>query len=136
MPLPLPSRPIKAISTTTPTAFNSSQVDELEFKEERGRLSNESEVKEEEDNITQANEFLNKDLEELGQDRLDKEEINKSDIKKEVSEEFKTSKYFRQLIIDSKGNLSLPFKKVVNTLTYSSYAYSIYNNISLLYYST
>ena len=58
LPLPLPSRPIKAISTTTPTAFNSSQVDESEFKEERGRLSDESEVKEEEDNITQANEFL------------------------------------------------------------------------------
>ena len=95
MPLPLPSRPIKAISTTTPTAFNSSQVNKSEFKEEQGRLSNESEVKEEEDNITQANEFLDQDLKELGQDRLDKEEINKSDIEKEVSEEFKTSKYFR-----------------------------------------
>ena len=66
MPLPLPSRPIKAISTTTPTAFNSSQVDESEFKEERGRLSNELEVEEEENNITQANDFLYQDLKELG----------------------------------------------------------------------
>ena len=33
--LPLPLRPTKAITTSTPTAFNSSQVDESEFEEER-----------------------------------------------------------------------------------------------------
>ena len=52
--------------------------------------------KEEEDNnITRANEFLDQDLEELGPDRLDREDIDELDIKKEVTEEFKTSKYFR-----------------------------------------
>jgi hypothetical protein len=35
LPLPIPLRPTKAISTITPTAFNSSQVNESEFKEER-----------------------------------------------------------------------------------------------------
>jgi hypothetical protein len=33
--LPLSLRPTKAITITTPTAFNSSQVDESEFEEER-----------------------------------------------------------------------------------------------------
>ncbi|CZT10464.1 uncharacterized protein RCO7_10502 [Rhynchosporium graminicola] len=77
----------------------------------------ESKSKEEEDNITQANEYLDQDLIELGPDRLDREETDESDIKKEVSEEFKTSKYFRQLIIDLEGNLSLPSKEVNIMLT-------------------
>ena len=50
---------------------------------------------EEEDNITRTNEYLDQDLKELGPDRLDREDINESDIKKEVTKEFKTSKYFR-----------------------------------------
>ena len=56
--------------------------------------SKESE-EEEDNNITRANEFLDQDLEELGPDRLDREDINESNIKKEVTKEFKTSKYFR-----------------------------------------
>ena len=56
--------------------------------------SEESE-EEEDDNITRANEFLDQDLEELGPDRLDREDINELDIVKEVTEEFKTFKYFR-----------------------------------------
>ena len=56
--------------------------------------SKESE-EEEDNNITRANEFLDQDLEELGPDRLDREDIDELDIKKEVTEEFKTSKYFR-----------------------------------------
>jgi hypothetical protein len=55
--------------------------------------SKESE-KEKEDDITCTNKFLDQDLEELGPDRLDKEDINESDIKREVTKEFKTSKYF------------------------------------------
>jgi predicted transcriptional regulator len=59
----------------------------------------ESESKEEskskkEDNITRINEYLDQDLEELGLDRLNKEDINKSDTKIKVSEEFKNSKFF------------------------------------------
>jgi hypothetical protein len=50
--------------------------------------------KEEEDNITCTNEFLDQDLKELGLDRLDREDINELDIKREVTKEFKTSKYF------------------------------------------
>ncbi|KAL5331349.1 hypothetical protein ACEPPN_000879 [Leptodophora sp. 'Broadleaf-Isolate-01'] len=95
--LPLPLRPTKLIATTTPTAFNSSQVDESEFKEERRAQvisESESEEEEEEDDITCTNEFLDQDLKELGPDRLDREEIDESDIEKEVTEEFKTSKYF------------------------------------------
>jgi hypothetical protein len=60
--LPLPLRPTKAIVITTPTAFNSSQVNESEFKEEkRAQVISESESKEseKEDNINQANKFLN-----------------------------------------------------------------------------
>ena len=55
----------------------------------------ESEDNKEEDDITQANEFLDQDLEELGPDRLDREDIDELDIKKKVTKEFKTSKYFR-----------------------------------------
>jgi hypothetical protein len=55
--------------------------------------SEESE-KEEEDDITRTNKFLDQDFKELGLDRLDREDINESDIKREVTKEFKTSKYF------------------------------------------
>ncbi|KAL5331293.1 hypothetical protein ACEPPN_000823 [Leptodophora sp. 'Broadleaf-Isolate-01'] len=118
--LPLPLRPTKLIVTTTPTTFNSSQVDESEFKEEkRAQVISESESEEEEDDdITRTNEFLDQDLKELGRDRLDREEINESDIKKEVTEEFKISKYFRQLIIDLEGKVVLPSKEVFNVLTF------------------
>jgi hypothetical protein len=132
--LPLPLRPTKAIAITTPTAFNSSQVDESEFEEERRAQvisESESEESEEEDDINQANEFLDQDLEELGPDRLDREDIDESDIEKEVTEEFKTSKYFRQLIIDLEGNLSVPSEKEINTPTLCKYLLSIniiYNN--------
>ena len=61
-------------------------ISELESKESK---------EEEDNNITRANEFLDQDLKELGPDRLDREDINELDIKKEVTEEFKTSKYFR-----------------------------------------
>jgi hypothetical protein len=99
LPLPIPLRPTKAISTTTPTAFNSSQVNKSEFKEERrAQVISESESKEskkeKKDNITCINKFLDQDLKKLGLDKLDKEDINKSDIKREVTKEFKTSKYF------------------------------------------
>jgi hypothetical protein len=50
--------------------------------------------KKEEDDITCTNKFLDQDLKELGPDKLDREDINKSDIKKKVTKEFKTSKYF------------------------------------------
>ena len=130
--LPLPLRPTKAIAITTPTAFNSSQVDESEFEEERRAQvisESESEESKKENDINQANEFLDQDLKELGPDKLDKKDINKSDIKKEVTKEFKTSKYFRQLIIDSKSSLSIPFEKVIDTLTLSKYltSFNIYN---------
>ena len=62
-------------------------ISELESEEE-------SESKEE-DNITCANEYLDQDLnKELGPDRLDREDINESDTKNKVSEEFKNSKFF------------------------------------------
>jgi hypothetical protein len=123
LPLPIPLRPTKAISTTTPTAFNSSQVDESEFKEERrAQVISESESEEseeeEEDDITRTNEFLDQDLEELGPDRLDREDIDESDIEREVTKEFKTSKYFRQSIIDSGGKVVLPPEKVINLPTF------------------
>jgi hypothetical protein len=51
--------------------------------------------KEEEDNITCTNKFLDQDLKKLGPDRLNREDINESDIKREVIKEFKTFKYFR-----------------------------------------
>jgi hypothetical protein len=58
----------------------------------------ESESKEskekEEDNITCTNKFLDQDLKKLGLNRLNREDIDKSDIKKEVIKEFKTFKYF------------------------------------------
>jgi hypothetical protein len=61
--LPLPLRPTKLTSTSTPTTFNSSQINESEFKEERrAQVISESESKEskeeEDNNITRANEFL------------------------------------------------------------------------------
>jgi hypothetical protein len=56
--------------------------------------SKESE-EEKEDNITRTNKFLDQDLKELGLNRLDKEDINELDIKREVTKEFKTFKYFR-----------------------------------------
>jgi hypothetical protein len=95
--LPLPLRPTKAIAITTPTAFNSSQVNESEFKKEkRAQVISESESKEskKKDNINQANKFLDQDLKKLGLDRLNRENINELDIKKEVTKEFKTFKYF------------------------------------------
>ena len=48
----------------------------------------------EEDNITHANEFLDQDLKELGPDRLDREDINESDVEREVDKEVKISKSF------------------------------------------
>jgi hypothetical protein len=100
LPLLILLRPTKAISITTPTAFNSSQVDESEFKKERraqviSKLKSKESKKEKEDNITYTNKFLDQDLKELGPDRLNKKDINESDIKKKVIKEFKTSKYFR-----------------------------------------
>ena len=127
--LPLPLRPTK-ISFSTATAFNSSQVEESESEEEaRVRLIDESESEEEEeeeeedDDITRANEYLDQDLKELGPDRLDREDIDESDIEKEVSEEFKTSKFFRQSIIDLEGRFTfeLPSKEVKSIITYSTY---------------
>ena len=97
--LPLPLCLTKLTSTSTPTTFNSSQINELEFKEERraqviSELESEESKEEEDNNITCANEFLDQDLEELGPDRLDRENIDKLDIEKKVTKEFKISKYF------------------------------------------
>ncbi|CZT07044.1 uncharacterized protein RAG0_12650 [Rhynchosporium agropyri] len=108
LPLLLPQRPIRATTTSMPTTFNSSQVDELETEEEEEEVSarvisesdSEESESEEEDDITQANEYLDQDLKELGLDRLDKEDNDQSDIEKEVSEEFKYSSFFRQSIIE------------------------------------
>jgi hypothetical protein len=74
--------------------------------------------KKEEDDITHTNKFLNQDLKELGPDRLNKEDIDELDIKKKVTKEFKTFKYFCQLIIDSEGKVVLPPEKVINLLTF------------------
>lgn len=52
-------------------------------------------------------------------DRLDREDIDESDVEKEVSEEFKSSSFFRQSIIDSGGNLNIPSEEVINTLILS-----------------
>ncbi|PVH68883.1 hypothetical protein DL98DRAFT_599136 [Cadophora sp. DSE1049] len=93
--LPLPLRPTKPTTTSTPTAFNSSQVDESESEEIEASQS-ESEEEEEEDDITHANEYLDQDLEELGPDRLDREDIDESDAENKVPEEFKRSKFFSQ----------------------------------------
>jgi hypothetical protein len=47
LPLLIPLCPTKAISTTTPTAFNSSQVDKSEFKKKRrAQVISESESEE------------------------------------------------------------------------------------------
>jgi hypothetical protein len=128
--LPLPLRPTKPTITSTPTAFNSSQVDESESEEENtvAQVISESESKEEskskeEDNITRANEYLDQDLEELGPDRLDREDIDESDTEIKVSEEFKHSKFFNQLVIDLESGLSfkLPSKKVVVGSSLSTY---------------
>ena len=97
--LPLPLRPIKLI-TSTPTAFNSSQIDESESENDmQARVINESENEEEseseeEDDITCNNEYLDQDLNELGPDRLDREDIDESDAENELPEEFKRSKFF------------------------------------------
>ncbi|KAL5327905.1 hypothetical protein ACEPPN_005611 [Leptodophora sp. 'Broadleaf-Isolate-01'] len=94
----LPLRPTKPTYTSTPTAFNSSQVDEDEYEEEgRVRILSselESSESEEEDDIACNNEYLDQDLEELGPDRLDREDTDESDIEKDITDEFKTSKYF------------------------------------------
>jgi hypothetical protein len=89
-------------------------INELESEKE-------SESEEEEDDITYNNEYLDQDLEELGPDRLDKEDINESDAENELPEEFKRSKFFIQSVIDSEGNLSIPSEKVINTPTLSTY---------------
>jgi hypothetical protein len=75
--------------------------------------------KKKKNNITYTNKFLDQDLKELGPDRLDREDIDESDIKKKVTKEFKTSKYFRQLIIDLEGKVVLSLEKVINLLTFS-----------------
>jgi hypothetical protein len=74
--------------------------------------------KEEEDNITYTNKFLDQDLKELSLDKLDKKDINKLDIKREVIKEFKTFKYFRQSIINLGDKVVLPPEKVINLLTF------------------
>ncbi|KAH9203084.1 hypothetical protein DL95DRAFT_507736 [Leptodontidium sp. 2 PMI_412] len=115
----LPLRPTKLTTTSTPTAFNSSQIDESEGEDDmRTRLINESESEEEseseseeEDDITHANEYLDQDLEELGPDRLDREETDESDAENELPVEFKRSRFFNQSVIDSKGNWKMPFEK-------------------------
>ena len=85
-------------------------------------LENEEESEsEEEDNITCNNEYLDQDLEELGPDRLDREDINESDAENELPEEFKRSKYFIQSVINSEGKWSIPSEKVINTPTLSTY---------------
>jgi hypothetical protein len=48
----------------------------------------------EKDDITCINKYLDQDLKELGPDRLNKEDINESDAKIKISEEFKNSKFF------------------------------------------
>ena len=82
----------------------------------------ESESKEEDD-ITRANEYLDQDLEELGPDRLNREDTNESDTEIEISEEFKSSKFFNQSVIDLEGKLSfkLPFKEGVISSSLSTY---------------
>jgi hypothetical protein len=95
--LSLPLRPTRPTFTFTPTTFNSNQIDSdsQSESEESSELESEEESKsEEKDNITRANKYLDQDLEELGPDRLNKEDINELDIKKEVTKEFKTFKYF------------------------------------------
>jgi hypothetical protein len=128
--LPLPLRPTKPTSISTPTAFNSSQVSQSESEEENtiAQVVSESESKkesesEEEDDITCINKYLNQDLEELGLDRLDREDINESDAKIKVSKEFKNSKFFDQSVIDLKGKLSfkLPFREAVIGSSSSTY---------------
>jgi hypothetical protein len=126
--LPIPLRPTRPTTTSTPTAFNSSQIDsesELSELESQSESEEESE-EEEEDDITRANEYLDQDLEELGPDRLDREDMDESDVEKEVSEEFKTSKYFRQSIIDSSGNSILPLEKVLEIPTFGTYSLLIF----------
>ena len=76
--------------------------------------SEEESESEEKDDITRVNEFLDQDLEELGPDRLDKEDIDESDVEIEVDEVVKSSKSFCQSIIDLEGRLSLPSEKVIN----------------------
>jgi hypothetical protein len=61
-------------------------ISELESKEES--------KSKEEDNITRANKYLDQDLKELGPDKLDREDIDESDTKIKVSEEFKHFKFF------------------------------------------
>jgi hypothetical protein len=99
--LPLSLRPTKPTSISIPTAFNSSQVDQLESEEENTitQVISESESEresksKEEDNITRTNKYLDQDLEELGPDRLDREDTNESDAEIKISEEFKSSKFF------------------------------------------
>ena len=120
----MPLRLIKAITTSTSTAFNSSQIDS-ESEEERAQVisESESEIKEEEDDITCNNEYLDQDLKELGPDRLDREETDESDIEKEVSEEFQASSFFRQSIIalDDKLTFKLSSKTVDSTPKHSTY---------------
>ena len=127
--LPLPLRPTKLVYTSTPTAFNSSQVDDESESEEKklAQVISESESEEseeEEDDIACNNEYLDQDLEELGPDRLDREDIDESDAENKVTEEFKRSKFFSQSVIDSEGKWSIPFEKVINLPTFSTYSYS------------
>ena len=75
---------------------------------------------EEEDDITYNNEYLDQDLEELGPDRLDREDTDESDAENEVSEEFKRSKYFSQSVINLEGKLGfkLPSKVITTSRTF------------------
>ena len=74
----------------------------------------------EEDDITCNNEYLDQDLEELGPDRLDREDTDESDAENEVSEEFKRSKYFSQLVINLEGKLGfrLPSEVITTSRTF------------------
>jgi hypothetical protein len=78
---------------------------------------------EEEDDITRINKYLDQDLKELGLDRLNREDINESDTKIKVSEEFKNSKFFDQSVIDLEDKLSfkLSFKEAVIGSSSSTY---------------
>jgi hypothetical protein len=125
--LPLPLRSTKTTSTTTPTAFNSSQVDESDSEDENTLAPVISEPEseggsesEEEDDITCNNEYLDQDLEELGPDRLDREDTDESDAENEVSEEFKRSKYFSQSVINLEGKLGfkLPSEVITTSRTF------------------
>ncbi|KAH9203302.1 hypothetical protein DL95DRAFT_419153 [Leptodontidium sp. 2 PMI_412] len=110
----LPLRPTKHTPTHTPTAFNSSQADESESEEENivAQVISESESEEETESEEEDDTTVI-----TSPDRLDREDIDESDVEREVDEEVKISKSFSQSIINLEGNWSIPFKKVIDTPT-------------------